>query len=256
MIQITEKLYMSYQEYEDLEELESTIKEITDKIDRWSNSEFNEDDIQGFRDFLDSGWDAFQTHPKGYKYYTSVIIEEITPALFKQGVEEYYTSESEDWLHDLEILEKALDDYKRENKIFLIFHKTFQDNLTKLRNENKYLIIIEGNPDIIDTDQIPYCYSLLLELINLFDCDVQNKIKEKLESNPQYLFDSLARLNRKLSLKMGHIQEISDSETDFYSNLSDLSDNDSDINFDNYYKDRLENDWEYTELEYIFLDHN
>ena len=83
MIQITENLYIAESEYENLEELESAIKEITEKTDRWFYEEFNEDDYQGFRDFLDSGWDVFQTHPKGYKYYPSVIIEEITPALFE-----------------------------------------------------------------------------------------------------------------------------------------------------------------------------
>lgn len=259
MIKVIEDVYIVESEYADLEELESVIKEITEKTDRWYNGDFNEEDYQGFRDFLDSSYSTFQTHPKGYKYYPSEIIETMTPRLFEQGVEGHYDSEYEDWSHDLEILEKTLEKYKREDKIFWVFHKTFQDNLKRLLNENRYLTIIQEDPDIIDTKQIPYCYSVLLKLIDLLEYNDQEKIKEKLENDPQYLFDSLARVTRNLSLKMGHIQEISDSETDFYSNLSDLSDlsdNDSDINFDNYYKDRLENDWEYTELEYIFLDHN
>jgi hypothetical protein len=113
MIQITENLYVAESEYEDLEELESAISLITEKTDRWYDGEFNEDDYQNFRDWLDSGWEAFQFHEKGYKYFPSVIIETITPRLFRQGLEEHYDSESQDWLHDLEILEKALEDYKK-----------------------------------------------------------------------------------------------------------------------------------------------
>lgn len=256
MIKVIEDVYIAESEYADLEELESVIKEITEKTDRWYNGDFDEEDYQGFRDFLDSSYSTFQTHPKGYKYYPSAIIETMTPDLFEQGVKEHYDSEYEDWFHDLEILEKTLEKYKREDKIFWAFHKTFQDNLNRLVNENRYLIIIQEDPDIIDTKQTPYCYSVLLKLIDLLEYNDQEKIKEKLENDPQYLFDSLARVTRNLALKMGHIQEISDSETDFYSNLSNLFNSDSDINFDNYYKDRLENDWEYTELEYIFLDHN
>lgn len=120
MIKVIEDVYIAESEYADLEELESVIKEITEKTDRWYNGDFNEDDYQNFRDWLDSGWEAFQFHEKGYKYFPSVITETITPELFRKGLEEHYDSEYEDWLHDLEILEKTLEDYKKENQVFIL----------------------------------------------------------------------------------------------------------------------------------------
>jgi len=250
MIQITENLYIAESEYENLEELESAIKEITEKTDRWFYEEFNEDDYQGFRDFLDSGWDVFQTHPKGYKYYPSVIIEEITPALFEQGLKEYYDSESQDWLHDLEILEKALEDYKRENKILIDFKAACDTRYIMLKKEQVYLYSIGENPSILDKKEVPYLSRLLIKLVDLLEN--KEEVKKKL-NNPKYLLDSFIPLLNILHNRMRYIEDKTDEEVEFYS--QELKKH-SEINFDNYFQDRLEENYDSFELEHIFLNHN
>lgn len=250
MIKITENLYMSFQEYEDLEELESAIKEITEKIGRWNERDFNEDDYQNFRDFLDSGWETFQIHPKGYKYYPSVIIETITPGLFWDGVDEYYDSESQDWLHDLEILEKTLEDYKRENQVLIDFKTALHARYIMLKKEQVYLYSIRENPNILNKKEVPYLSHLILKLVDLLEN--KEEIKKKL-NNPKYLLNSLILLLNILHDRMNYIEDKTDEEIEFYS--QELKDN-SEINFDNYFQDRLEEDWEDSELKHIFLNHN